>query len=63
MQSICRVDSSFLGVFNSGGMVGSSYVIVSTAKCAMMCVSGNGPAYGLKFWYQFVSGDMSITIT
>ena len=27
-----------------------------------MCVSGNGPEYGLKFWYQFVSGEMIIVM-
>ena len=45
-----------------GGIVGSSYVIVSAAKWAIMCVSGNGPGYGLKFWYQFVSGEMIIVM-
>jgi hypothetical protein len=32
MQSICSVESSFLGILNSGGIVGSSYVSVPTAK-------------------------------
>jgi hypothetical protein len=40
------VDGSFLVVLSSGGIVGSSYVIVSAAKWAMTCVSGNGPVCG-----------------
>ena len=62
MQNICSVESSFLGMLSSGSIVGSSYVIVSAAKWAIICVSGNGPECGLKFWYQFVSGEMSIVI-
>ena len=34
--------------------------MVSAAKWAIICVSGNGLECGLKFWYQFLSGDMSI---
>jgi len=60
MQNICSVDGYFLVILSSGGIVGSSYVIVSAAKWAMTCVSGNGPMYGLKFLYQSTSGDMSI---
>ena len=32
MQRICSVEGSFLGMLSSGGIVGSSYVIVSAAK-------------------------------
>ena len=32
VQSIYSVESSFLGVLSSRGIVGSSYVIVSAAK-------------------------------
>jgi hypothetical protein len=56
------VDGSFLVVLSSGGIVGSSYVIVSAAKWAMICVSGNGPVCGFEFWYQSVSGDIIIVI-
>jgi hypothetical protein len=42
--------------------VGSSHVIVSAAKWAMTCVSGNGLVCGLEFWYQSISGDTSIVI-
>jgi hypothetical protein len=56
------VDGFFLVILSSGGIVGSSYVIVSTAKWAMTSVSGNGPVCGLEFWYQLVSGDISIVI-
>ena len=34
-------------------------MIVSAAKCATTCVSGNGPVYGVGFWYQFASGMTS----
>ena len=60
MQNICSVESSFLGMFSSGGIVDSSYVIVSAAKWANVCVSGNGPECGLKFWYQFEPYEMSL---
>ena len=60
MHSIFSVESSFLGVLSSGGIVGSSYVMVSAAKWAMICVFGNGSKCGLKFWYQPISGEMSI---
>ena len=56
------VDGSFLVRLSSGGIVGSSYMIVSAAKWAMTCVSGNGPVCRLEFWYQSVSGDISIVI-
>ena len=62
IQNICRVDGSFLVILSSGGIVGSSYAIVSAAKWAMMCVSRNGPTCGFGFLYQSVSGDISIVI-
>ena len=62
MHNICSVESSFLGILSSGGIVGSSYVMVSATKWAMMCVSGDGLESGLGFWYQLVSGEMSIVI-
>ena len=51
---------SVLVVLSSGGIVGSSYVIVSAAKWAMTCVSMYGPMCGWEFWYQSVSGDISM---
>ena len=62
IKNICMVDGSFLVILSSGGIVGSLYVIVSAAKWAMMCVSGNGHVCGLEFWYQSLSGDISIVI-
>ena len=62
MQNICSVESSFLGMLSSGGIVGSSYVMVSAAKWAIICVSGNRSECRVKFWYQFVSGEMSIVM-
>ena len=38
MQSICSVESSFLGMLSAGSIVGSSYVIVAAAKWAIICV-------------------------
>jgi hypothetical protein len=43
-------------------MVGFSCVIVFAAKWAIICVYGNGLECGLKFWYQFVSDEMSIVM-
>ena len=31
---------------SSGGIVGSSYVMVSALKCVMTCESGKGPSWG-----------------
>lgn len=42
------------------GVDGMSYVMVSVAKWAMTCVSGNGPLCGVRFWYQLVSGKVSM---
>ena len=28
----------------------------------MRCVSGNGPVYGVRFWYQLLSGMISKVI-
>ena len=46
------MDGSTCGLFNSRGIVGSSYVIVSADMCAIACVSGKGPMYGVWFWFQ-----------
>ena len=62
MQNICIKEGSFLGMLSSGGIVGSSYVMVFVAKWAMICVSGYGPECGSKFWYQLVSGEMNIVM-
>lgn len=40
----CEGFSAFLEML--GGMVGSTYVIVSDGKWAMTCVSGNGSTRG-----------------
>ena len=40
MHNICIEEGSFMGMLSSGGIVGSSYVMVSTAKWAMICVFG-----------------------
>ena len=47
IQNIHSVDASFLVILSWGGIVGSSYMMVSAAKWAMMCVSRIGPVYGL----------------
>ena len=62
VHNICMVDGSFRVVLSSGGIVGSSYVIVSAAKWAMTCVSVYGPVCGFGFWYHSVSGDIMIVI-
>jgi hypothetical protein len=58
IQNIRSVDTSFLEILSSGGIVGSSYMMVSAAKWAIMCVSENGPVYGLKLWYQSISFEI-----
>jgi hypothetical protein len=62
IQNIRSVDTSFLVILSSGGIVDSSYMMVSASKWAMMCVSRNGPVYGLKLWYQSLSFEISNVI-
>ena len=42
-------DGSIRGLFNYGGMFGSSYVSVLGGIYAITCLSRKGPAYGMKF--------------
>ena len=44
---MCMASGSISGLGVPWGVVGSSYVIVSAAKWAMTCVSGNGPMSGV----------------
>ena len=44
---MCMVDGSTQGLFNSSGIVGSSYVIISAGMCVITCVFGKGPMYGV----------------
>ena len=41
------VDGSTRGLFSSGGIVGSSYVIVFAGMCAITCVFRKDPMYGV----------------
>ena len=43
---MCIASGSVRGLFMFWGVVGSSYVMVSAAKWARTCVSGNGPVCG-----------------
>lgn len=43
-------------------MVGSSYVIVSAAKCAKTCVSGNSVEYGVGLWNHCLSGMTTMVV-
>jgi hypothetical protein len=36
-------------LFNSGGMVGSVYVMVSSVKCMLTCISSNLVLYSVLF--------------
>ena len=53
---MCIASGSFRVLLGTNGIVGSSYVMVFAAKCIMACVSGKGPLYGDRLWYQLVSG-------
>ena len=49
MHRMCMVRPSVLGsIRSSGGIVGPSYVMVSTLKCAITCESRKGPLWGLR---------------
>ena len=43
---MCIASGSIRGFLWAWGFVGSSYVMVSAAKWAIVCVSGNGPLCG-----------------
>ena len=47
IHRMCTVDGSTQGLFSSNGIVGSSYVIVFVSMCAITCMSGKGPMYGV----------------
>jgi hypothetical protein len=49
-------------LFNSGGMVGYEYMMVSGGKCVMTCVSSNMVLYGVSFVVQSSSGMMRMVI-
>ena len=49
MHRVCIARFSILGsIGNSGGIVGSSYVMVLALKWAITCESGKGPSWGLR---------------
>ena len=61
MHNIQIARLSVLGSFlNYGGIIGSSYIMVSTLKCVMTCESGKRPSWGLRLWHQFGSIVISI---
>ena len=46
---MCMARPFVLGsICSSGEIVGSSYVMVSTLKCAITCEYGKGPSWGLR---------------
>ena len=47
---------SIRGLFNFGGMVGSSYISVFAGMCMITWISGKGLMRGVKFWYQLLFG-------
>ena len=49
-------------MLGSSAIDGSSYVMVSAAKCIIACVFGKGPSYGERLWYQLISGIASMMI-
>jgi hypothetical protein len=59
---MCMASGSICGLGGPWRVVGSSYVMVSAVKWAMMCVSGNGPINGVLFWYQLASDITSMVM-
>ena len=49
MHRMYMDDGSICGLFNFGGMFGSSYISISTRIYAITCVSRKGPMCGVKF--------------
>ena len=46
--NICIASGFIFSLYNSCGIFGFSYVIISAAKWVITCVSGNDPVYGEK---------------
>jgi hypothetical protein len=49
-------------VRSSGGIAGSSYIMVTSLKRVMTCEYGKGPSWGLRLRYQFGSVVINIVI-
>ena len=49
MHRMYMADSSICGLFNYGGMFGSSYVSISARIYAITCVPRKGLVCGVKF--------------
>jgi hypothetical protein len=47
-------------LFNSGGMVGSVYIMASTGKCMMTCVSSKIVMYGASFVVHSSTGMVRV---
>jgi hypothetical protein len=63
MHSIHTASGSMHGsLFNSGGMVGFVYIMVSGGKCIMTCVSSNIVLYGASFVVHSSFGMVRIVI-
>ena len=62
MQRICMVEGSICGLFSSGDMVGSSYISMSASICMIIWIFEKGPMKGVKFWYQLLSGIVSMVM-
>jgi hypothetical protein len=63
MQSILMDNVSLRGsLLSSGGMVGSSYVMVSGGKWMLTCVLSNLVSYGVSFVVHSLSGMVSMVI-
>ena len=62
MHRICMVEGSMHGLFNFGGMVGSSYISVFVSMYMITWISGKGPIRGIKFWYQLLSKIVSMVM-
>jgi hypothetical protein len=63
MHSILMASVSVQGsLFSSGDIVGSMYVMVSSAKYILTCVSLNFVLYGVSFVVHSLSGMVRIVI-
>ena len=62
MHKMCMASVSIHDLFNFGGIVGFSYVIMFASKYAFTYVSRKDPMYGMGFWYQLLLGMVSIVM-
>ena len=62
IHRIYMVEGSMCGLFSSSSMVGSLYISMYAGMCMITWISEKRPMKGVKFWYQLLSGMVSMVM-